>query len=153
MEERRIDTTVCLCGVREAIATILNRAFKFYTRGKVVIEYDDDVCAMNRKIQEANAHMSGFDAEFTLMDFLDDRGRMDSPFKDWVLSYLDEVPDGSEDYDVQIVGVTDCDGNFTLRIESHVKEHQRSYTDTDWHYWCTRMSDVHGVRITLERNI
>lgn len=32
MEERRIDTTICLCGVREAIATILNRAFVFYTR-------------------------------------------------------------------------------------------------------------------------
>ena len=32
MEERRIDTTICLCGVREAIATILNRAFGFYTR-------------------------------------------------------------------------------------------------------------------------
>lgn len=39
--------------------------------------------------------MSDFDAEFTIMDFLDYRGRMDSPFKDWVLSYLDEVPDGS----------------------------------------------------------
>lgn len=50
--------------------------------------------------------MSDFDAEFTIMDFLDYRGRMDSPFKDWVLSYLDEVPDGSEDYDAHIVGVT-----------------------------------------------
>ena len=30
--------------------------------------------------------MSDFDAEFTIMDFLDYRGRMDSPFKDWVLS-------------------------------------------------------------------
>lgn len=42
----------------------------------VVVEYDDDVCTMNMKIQEANAYMSGFDAEFTIMDFLDDRGRM-----------------------------------------------------------------------------
>ena len=50
MEERRIDTTICLCSVREAIATILNRAFGFYTRGMVVVEYDDDVCAMNMKI-------------------------------------------------------------------------------------------------------
>lgn len=42
----------------------------------VVVESDDDVCAMNMKIQEANAYLSGFDAEFILMDFLDDRVRM-----------------------------------------------------------------------------
>ena len=58
------------------------------------------------------------------MDFLDDRGRMESPFKDWVLSYLDEVPDGSEDYDAHIVGVTDCGRYCTLRIDSNVKEAQ-----------------------------
>lgn len=66
MEERRIDTTICLCGVREAIATILNRAFGFYTRGMVVVEYYDDVCAMNMKIQEANAYMSDFGRYCTL---------------------------------------------------------------------------------------
>ena len=91
--------------------------------------------------------MSGFDAEFTIMDFLDDRGRMDSPFKDWVLSYLDEVPDGSEDYDAHIVGVTDCGRYCTLRIEAHVKESQHSYTDMDGYYWCARMSGWHGVSV------
>ena len=95
--------------------------------------------------------MSDFDAEFTIMDFLDDRGRMVSPFKDWVLSYLDEVPDGSEDYDAHIVGVTDCSRYCTLRIDSHVKESQHSYTDMDWYYWCARMSGWHGVRVILNR--
>lgn len=150
MDGRMIGTIVCLSGSREAIASILNTAIGFYTHHKVVLGNDDAACTMNLKIQEAYSRLSGFDAEFTLMDFLDDKGRMDSPFKGWVLSYLDDVPDGSEDYDVHIAGVTDCDGYFTLRIESHVKEHQRSYTDTDWYYWCIRMSGGHGVRVSLK---
>ena len=43
------------------------------------------------------------DGSYSLMDYLDDRARMDSPFKERVLWDIDvEEPDGSENYDCLI---------------------------------------------------
>ena len=95
MSEAITKTTVLLAGTREAIIRILNRAFRVCK-----IADDDSIDTINGKISAANEHMSGYKTAFTLMDYMDLQSRMDSPFKDYVLSYIDdEEHDGSENYD------------------------------------------------------
>ena len=47
--------------------------------------------------------MAGYRTAFTMMDYHDLQSRMDIPFKERVLWYIDvEDPDGSENYDCLI---------------------------------------------------
>lgn len=95
-----VNTTVSVTGSREAVIRVLNRALRMVASGKYMIADEDSINTINGKIVAANGHMAGFPTGFTLMDYLDDEGRMDSPFKDYVLSYIDEEdPDESENYD------------------------------------------------------
>lgn len=152
MNEVITKTTVLLAGTREAIIRILNRAFRVCSSGGYMIADDDSIETINGKISAANAHMSGCLTGFTLMDYLDDRSRMDSPFKDFVLSYIDEEePDGAENYDANPVDVSaDCDG-YTLRIVSRIREGQRTYCPEDWHYWCAMISISDECLISYEK--
>ena len=141
MSEVITRTTVLLAGTRESIIRILSRAFRVCSSGGYMIAVDDSMETINGKISAANAHMSRYRTGFTLMDYLDDRSRMDSPFKDYVLSYIDEEdPDGSENYDANPVEVSAGGDGYTLRIVSRVREGQRTYYPEDWHYWCAMIS-------------
>ena len=98
-----IETKIALAGTRESIIRILNQAFRMCSNKEFRIADGDSLEAINRKIDAANKHMVGYQTGFTLMDYLDDRARMDSPFKERVLWYIDvEEPDGSENYDCLI---------------------------------------------------
>lgn len=147
-----IKTRVTLSGDKEAITRVLNRALNGLRPEVAAVECADGVEAINQKIQTANGVMTGFGAEFTLMDFLDDRNRMDSPCREYVLSYIDEEePDGSDDYGVRLIEVRDDKTSFSLIIESEVLESQGSYTGGDWHDWCRRMVRLYGVTVGLEQ--
>ena len=99
MSEAITTTTFLLAGSREAIIEILNRALRVCSGGYKIAD-DESIETINGKINAANEHMSGYKTAFTLMDYMDLQSRMDSPFKDYVLSYIDdEEHDGSENYD------------------------------------------------------
>lgn len=147
------NTTVLLAGTREAIVRILNRAFRMCSSGEFKIADDDGIDTINAKISAANEYMSGYLTGFTLMDYLDDQSRMDSPFKDFVLSYIDEeAPDGSENYDANPVEVTAEGDEYILKIVSSVREGQRTYYPEDWHYWCAMLSISDSVLIKFKKD-
>jgi hypothetical protein len=149
---RIITTTVLLAGTREAIIRILNRAFRVCSGGYKIAD-DDSIETINSKISAANEHMSGYKTAFTLMDYMDLQSRMDSPFKDFVLSYIDEEePDGSENYDANPVEVTVNGDEYTLKIVSRVKEGQQTYYPEDWHYWCAMISISDACLISFKRD-
>ena len=146
-------TTVLLAGSREAIIRILNRAFRVCSPDKFKIADDDSVETINAKIKAANEYMSGFQTGFTLMDYMDLQSRMDSPFKDFVLSYIDEEePDGSENYDANPVEVSADGDGYTLKIVTRVREGQRTYSPEDWHYWCAMLSISDGCLISFKKD-
>ena len=89
MNNTIIETTVLLTGTKADIIRILNRAFRVCSGGFKIAD-DDSIETINGKIGAANEHMSGYKTAFTLMDYLDLQSRMDSPFKYFVLSYIDE---------------------------------------------------------------
>lgn len=141
-------TTVSVIGPREAVIRVLNRALRMVAYGKYMIADDDSLDAINGKICAANEHMAGFKTGFTLMDYLDDASRMNSPFKDFVLSYIDEEePDGSENYDANPVDVSMEGEEYILRIRSIVLEGQRTYLPEDWNYWYGMISVSDGCLI------
>ena len=145
-------TTVLLAGTREAIIRILNRAFRVCSGGFKIAD-DDSIDTINGKISAANEHMSGYKTAFTLMDYMDLQSRMDSPFKDYVLSYIDEVePDGSENYDANPVEVSADGDGYTLKIVTRVREGQRTYYPEDWHYWCAMLSISDGCLISFKKD-
>jgi hypothetical protein len=149
MSEAITTTTVLLAGTREAIIRILNRAFRVCSGGFKIAD-DDSIETINGKIGAANEHMSGYKTAFTLMDYMDLQSRMDSPFKDYVLSYIDEVePDGSENYDANPVEVSADGDGYTLKIVSSVCEGQRTYDSEDWHYWCAMISISDACLISI----
>lgn len=151
MSEAITTTTVLLAGTREAIIRILNRAFRVCSGGFKIAD-DDSVETINGKINAANEHMAGYRTAFTLMDYLDLQSRMDSPFKDFVLSYIDEEnPDGSENYDANPVEVSADGDECTLRIVSRVREGQRTYYPEDWNYWCGMISVSDGCLISFKK--
>ena len=145
-------TTVLLAGTREAIIRILNRAFRVCSGGFKIAD-DDSIETINSKISAANEHMSGYRTAFTLMDYMDLQSRMNSPFKDYVLSYIDEVePDGSENYDANPVEVSADGDGYTLKIVTRVREGQRTYYSEDWHYWCAMLSISDGCLISFKKD-
>lgn len=151
MSEAITTTTVLLDGTREAIIGILNRAFRVCSGGYKIAD-DDSIETINGKINAANEHMAGYRTAFTLMDYLDLQSRMDSPFKDFVLSYIDEEnPDGSENYDANPVDVTAEGDEYTLKIVSRVREGQRTYYPEDWNYWCGMISVSDGCLISFRK--
>lgn len=152
MSEGITTTTVLLAGTREAIIRILNRAFRVCSGGFKIAD-DDSIETINGKIGAANEHMSGYKTAFTLMDYMDLQSRMNSPFKDFVLSYIDEEePDGSENYDANPVEVTVNGDEYTLKIVSRVKEGQQTYYPEDWHYWCAMISISDACLISFKRD-
>ena len=152
MNNTIIETTVLLTGTKAAIIRILNRAFWVCSSGVDKIADDDSIETINSKISATNEHMSGYRTAFTLMDYLDLQSRMDSPFKDFVLSYIDEEnPDGSENYDANPVEVSADGDGCTLRIVSRVREGQRTYYSEDWHYWCAMLSISDGCLISFKK--
>lgn len=151
MTEAITTTTVLLAGTREAIIRILNRAFRVCSGGFKIAD-DDSIDTINGKISAANEHMSGYKTAFTLMDYLDLQSRMDSPFKDFVLSYIDEEdPDGSENYDANPVEVSADGDGYTLKIVTRVREGQRTYYPEDWNYWCGMISVSDGCMISFKK--
>lgn len=152
MSSSIIETTVLLEGTREAIIRILNRAFRMCSSGEFTIADDDSVEAINAKISAANEYISQFPTGFTLMSYMDLEGRINSPFKDYVLSYIDEEePDGSENYDANPVEVTVNGEEYTLKIVSRVKEGQSTYYPEDWHYWCAMISISDACLISFKK--
>ena len=151
MTESITTTTVLLAGTREAMIRILNRAFRVCSGGYRIAD-DDSIETINGKISAANKHMAGYQTAFTLMDYMDLQSRMNSPFKDYVLSYIDEEePDGSENYDANPVDVT-ADGDvYTLKIVTRVRDGQRTYYPEDWHYWCAMLSISDGCLISFKK--
>ena len=153
MSEAIATTTVLLAGTREAIIRILNRAFWVCSSDEFKIADDDSIETINGKIGVANEYMSGYLTGFTLMDYLDLQSRMNSPFKDYILSYIDEEePDGSENYDAYPVEVTAEDDKYTLKIESRVREGQHTYYPEDWHYWSAMISISDGCLISFKKD-
>ena len=151
MTEAITAATVLLDGTREAIIRILNRAFRVCSGGYKIAD-DDSIETINGKISAANEHMSGYKTAFTLMDYMDLQSRMDSPFKDFVLSYIDEEnPDGSENYDANPVEVSADGDEYTLKIVSRAREGQRTYCPEDWHYWCAMLSVSDGCLISCNK--
>ena len=152
MSEVITETTVLLAGTREAIIRILNRAFRMCSSGEFKIADDDGIETINAKISAANEYISQFPTGFTLMSYMDIDGRMNCPFKDYVLSYIDEEePDGSENYDANPVEVTADGDEYTLKIVSSVCEGQRTYYPEDWRYWCAMISIRDGCLISFKR--
>ena len=153
MGEVTTETTALLAGTREAIIRILNRAFRVCSSVDVKIADNDSLQTINGKIRAANEDMAGYMTGFTLMDYLDDQGRMNSPFKDFVLSYIDEEePDDSENYDANPVEVTADGDEYTLKIVSCVREGQRTYYPEDWHFWCAMISVSDACLISIKKN-
>lgn len=145
----RISTTAYVKGSPETIIQMLDRAFRGLKSEGVTVCDGDPVEAINRMIQKANAILEGYHAEFTLLSFLDDRNRMDSPYKEYVLSYIDEPePDGSEDYGVDLIDVQEKDSGYSLRIGFDKDADQGGYLREDWQDWCERMVRLYGCRIT-----
>ena len=141
-------TTVLLTGTREAIIRILNRAFRVCSSGEFMIADDDSLVTINAKIRAANEHKSGCLSGFTLMDYMDLQSKMNSPFEDIILSYIDEEePDGSENYDANPVDVTEKGDEYILKIVSRVRDGQLTYEPEDWHYWCAMISISDGCLI------
>ena len=152
MSEVITKTTALLAGTREAVIRILNRAFRMCSSGEFKIADDDGIETINAKIGAANEHVSGNLTGFTLMDYLDDESRMGSPFKDYVLGYIDEEePDGSENYDANPVEVTAEGEEYSLKIVSHVRAGQRTYYPEDWNYWCAMISISDGCLISFKK--
>ena len=153
MSDAVIETTVLLAGTRDAIIRILNRAFRVCSSVDVKITDGDSLETINGKIKAANEYLSQFPTGFTLMDYLDDQSRMDSPFKDFILSYIDEEePDGSENYDANPVEVTADGDGYTLKIVSSVREGQRTYDPENWHYWCAMISISDACLISIKKD-
>lgn len=139
-------------GTKESIIRILNRAFRVCSGGYKIAD-DDSIETINGKISAANEHMSGYKTAFTLMDYMDLQSRMNSPFKDYVLSYIDEEePDGSENYDANPVEVSADGDEYTLKIVSRVREGQRTYYPEDWHYWCAMLSITDECLISFKKD-
>lgn len=146
-------TTAILEGTREAVIRVLNRALRLYSSGKYKIADDDSIETINDRIKAANEHMAGYQTAFTLMDYLDLQSRMNSPFKDIILSYIDEPePDGSENYDANPTRVSSEGDKYTLKIVSRVREGQRTYYPEDWHYWCAMVSITDDCLISIKKD-
>lgn len=144
----RIRTTAYVKGARETIIQVINRVFRGLKSEGATVGDDDTVEAINQIIQQANTILEGYHAEFTLLSFLDDRNRMDSPYKEYVLSYIDEPePDGTENYGVNLVDVQKKESGYSLRIGSCRDEKQHGYLREDWQDWCERMVRLYGCRI------
>ena len=106
--------------------------------GGCKIADDESIETINGKINAANEHMAGYRTAFTLMDYLDLQSRMNSPFKDRVLWYIDvEEPEGEE---------------YTLTIVSCVREGHHTYYPEDWHYWCGMMSVYYDCLIKFKKD-
>lgn len=151
MSDTTIETTALLAGTRESIIRILNRVFCMCSSEEFKIADDDSLETINGKICAANEHISRCLSGFTLMDYLDDQSKINSPFEYIVLSYIDEEePDGSQNYDVNPVEVTADGDEYTLKIVSCVREGQQTYDPEDWHYWCAMISVSDGVLISFK---
>ena len=146
------ENTYILTGTKEAIVRILNRAFWVLGPDHERASEDDSMETINRKIVAANEEMASYPTSFTLMDYLDNQSRINSPFKDFVLSYIDEEPDGSENYDANPVEVTADGDEYTLKIVSSVREGQRTYYPEDWHYWCAMISISDACLISFKKD-
>lgn len=150
MSDTIIKTTALLAGTREMITEILNRAFSGSSRKEFRIADDDSIETINSKISAANEHMSGYHTGLTLMDYLDLQSKINSPFENIVLSYIDEEePDGSQNYDANPVDVSVEGDVYILRIVSAVHEGQLTYTQDDWNYWCAMLSVTDGCLINM----
>lgn len=157
-----INTTACVVGSKEAVVKILNQAFRLFGHDKIVVNADASLEEINEKIHEANYRMAGdpdldeqpeeYGTEFTLLNFLDDYHRMHSPYKDFVLSYIDDdEPDGSEDYDVYLNDVTKEGDEYIVKVKSFVNECQDTYWDEEWWDWCERMVRLYGCKVILNK--
>lgn len=157
-----ISTTACIAGPKEAMVKIFNQAFRLFGRDKIVVDADASLEEMNEKIREANYRMEGdpeldeqpaeYGTKFTLLNFLDDYHRMHSPYKDFVLSYIDDdEPDGSEDYSVYLNDVTKEGDEYIVKVKSVVNESQDTYWDEEWWDWCERMVRLYGCKVFLHK--
>ena len=126
---------------KDTIVTILNRAFHdLGQKNGLVVEADDGIEVINQKLDKARDYWA-----VTLLDFLDDRNRMDSPDKDKVQSFIDNPDACGEGYDVHLYDVKESGAEFTLHVGySDDDDCQQTY---DWQDWCKRMVRIYGCRI------
>ena len=157
-----VSSTACIAGPKEAIVKVINQAFRLFGRDKIVVSADASLEEINEKIHEANYRMAGdpdldeqpeeYGTEFTLLNFLDDYHRMHSPYKDFVLSYIDDdEPDGSEDYSVYLNDVTKEGDEYIVKVKSFVNECQDTYWDEEWWDWCERIVRLYGCKVFLNK--
>ena len=157
-----VSTTACIVGPKETIVKVLNRAFRIIGSSKIVVNADASLDEINEKIREVCDLFDGnpdleeqpaeYGTEFTLLDFLDDDNRMHSPCKDYVMSYIDDdEPDGTENYGVELIDVTEESDEYLVKIRSQVYESQDSYWNEDWWDWCERMVRLYGCKVILHR--
>lgn len=148
------DTTAYVTGSKESLIKLLNRVLRVTGSEKATVSVDDSLESINVKIEQAKESMAKYNAEFTLIDFLDDRNRMNSPYKDYVLSYIDEEePDGCEDYGVVLTNAQTKGDDYTIQIASHVHEAQGSYSSRDWDDWCEGWFVYMAAGLSLPRNM
>ena len=159
---RTITTTAYIVGTREAAVRILDQAFHLFGSDRIIVNADATLEQMNSMIQEANYRLmgdpdldeqpAGYGARFTLLDFLDVPSKINSLCELAVLSYIDEEnPDGTEDYSVGLIDVTQDANEYTLKILSQVHESQDTYCDEEWQDWCHRMVRLYGCKVILHR--
>ena len=137
---------------KDAAVTILNRAFHALgPKNRLVIETDESIEAINKKIEKAEDRLRKNKKDFTLLDFLDERNRQDSPYKDYVQAFIDDPdPDYCDDYRVSLSPVEKSEEEYTINIRSCVDECQGFYGPNDWQDWCERMVRLYGCRIIFK---
>ena len=68
------------------------------------------------------------------------------------MSYIDDdEPDGTENYGVELIDVTEESDEYLVKIRSQVYESQDSYWNEDWWDWCERMVRLYGCKVILHR--
>lgn len=157
-----ITTTAYIVGTREAAVRILDQAFHLFGSDRIIVNSDATLEQMNSMIQEANYRLmgdpdldeqpAGYGGHFTLLDFLDVENKCKSLCEAYVFDYIDEPnPDGSCDYDIGLINVTQDAHEYTIKIQSIVNESQDTYCDEEWQDWCERMVRLYGCKVILHR--
>lgn len=134
---------------KDIAATILNRVFHVLgSKHTIVIETDDSIEAINKKIQKAEKSLEKENKCFTLLAFLDETDRMNSPYKDNVQSFLvNPVPD--ENFRVNLY-VKESDAGHTIVVGmSSDDDFEHCYNREDWQDWCERMVRLYGCVIVF----
>lgn len=142
MSEVKIMTDVYISGQKEKIVEVLNNALS--SVGMKPIAGKKEISALNRKWHKGQALF------FTLLDFMDQATREESPFKEMVPPDWDEDnEDHLYDYELVLSEIVDSGSDYQFSLHESVVEYQESYSFADYCKWCERMTRDYGFRIVL----